>query len=345
MLNCCCVPKCGDVTQCSRCVSPEDDYALLVCHSMDDIIDDLWEILIDKESIGFSTDTEFDSIGNYRRYSKCRGKCFITDISIWDKILGCSSLLPMCCLNNLQNFQVVDRDIFRKSVLILALKLIKLNYHGNYGKIFLFRIIKELGVACYVDGEWIQNLGGSLTGKLIKQDICPPVPCRPCSSVEDNYVLSVGGSGGKSTFFEAYPALGEVGTFEFFVDGVSLFSKTLFGGRCYHRLWVDDLRILAKANFSLLCHFLWPIEKVIDYGRKAFFLKDFLNVSAKFTPKIPEMNIHMHIVVSRLQQGSENLCPIAGADFFAGGSYPQLPYEQAFSFDMKLCPRTPPVLP
>ena len=133
------------------------------------------------------------------------------------------------------------------------------------------------------------------------------------------------------------------------MDGVSIFSKILFGGRCYQRLLVDDLRIAAKTYyFNFPCHFLWPherIEKVVD---KAFFLKDFLNVSAKFTPKIPEMNIHMYIVVSRLQEGLENLCPVAGANFFAGGSYPELPYQQAFSFDMKLCPRTPttpPVLP
>ena len=182
MLNCCCGSgsNCGDMSKpCTICAASEDVYVLSVYYMREFT----FEILVDGVSIGFvypKEGTQFDD---------CQAKYFIPDGSVIEEIKNSrcfvdGGLIRPACFPD-PEFQVVDKDIFRKTIVNITIRPIPSDIKWwNWGMVFfLYRRSKKDGKVCTIVPEPVTGIFHHelytyyyLQGKLsinVRQTICP----------------------------------------------------------------------------------------------------------------------------------------------------------------------------
>ena len=308
---------------------PEDDYVLLICN-INSAKDDEFEVFIDGKSIGFVSETGFD---------ECKGKYFITDISMKEVIGNAKCFTaPECCISGTTSFQVVDKDVFRKNFLILTLKTVKENYNGNYGIVLLYRVIKESGFACLVASHYY----GDNFIMRVHQDICPAegIPnCQECIDPEDNYILAMA---------TAYPpGFGYSGKeYEVFIDKVKIgFITGIMDFSCQMEFFITDVSMITIINNNTAIKSVNLLSNCLTLGaspqlvNKNLFYKEALSFRAVMntppSPSIPAYGWEFRLY--RVSKKTGKICVVGQCGSSMGA--------ECTIYNNIMCPPTPPVLP
>lgn len=366
MLDCCCddceeIPLCGA----SNCIDPKDNFILYICPQRPYYPDNVNEYFINGVSIGYTLP---------ERGRDHPGKLFISDISMMDyaKCIYGFRYSTISCLADPPDFQLVPKKIFMVKNIILRTGSGTDPILGPDIILFrLFHVKKQTGKMCIIDSGGFSPYGRPSRPIVMYNDqICPdpseepppyppvdppnppypynppyppPYPppyetdsCRLCSRFEDNYFAEI--------YVTKYANAGNSGIFQLFLNGVSVFYRTLILNRCYRFLLVDNLSMVPTYKAGSVARYCFvgsTIEEIILLD-KNLFLKNNAIFSIAYQINY-EYAIEMTADIFRVNKGKTTLCRMGSVVFYTNGNFifdPATKYVELAPIDMRMCSPT-----